>query len=197
MMAEATTLRQTLEAEANSVEATAVAAETYVMLREGVNAQLLATMRAVIPPTQQIIQQFDSGTPGLNQAPGLPGVSGETTTVDGSGTQFTQSVTTDSVNENDGCAIGNRSSFTTSDARIYVATRAFNITAGTAMSAVWSYEGTVVYDLDAFTVSENDDDFCLWFYVDQESVTFSPGSWSVQVLANGQTIDSAVPFTIS
>jgi hypothetical protein len=195
LVAEATTIRQTIQAQAAQVEATALAAETYVMEREAINAQLLATMRAAIPPTQQVIQQNDGGTPGLND---VPNVQGDGNTADaGIGTRFTQVVTTDAVSDADGCAIGSRTSFTSSDARIYIVTRALNITAGTEMSAEWSYEGTVVYDLDVFTVTENDDDFCLWFYIDPESVTFSPGSWSVQLFANGVAVEPALTFTIA
>jgi len=202
--AESTALIATMEAQGTQVAQTAVAAETYIVQMEGINQQLLLTMRAVIPPTQQIVQTSGEVIEGMNEPIGVPSVG----TPDGSssmslggsavigGTQFVQISTARGVSEVDGCALDTTTTFMSNESFIYITARAYNISAGAVMSAAWSYNGAVVYALDSFTVEQNDDDFCLWFYIDPASVPFSVGQWSVQLLMNGTPVGQPVNFVI-
>ena len=52
---EATQIAVTLRAQGTQVMATAAVAETYAVNMEGINRQLAATRRALIPPTQQLV----------------------------------------------------------------------------------------------------------------------------------------------
>ncbi|MDX2160675.1 MAG: hypothetical protein SF162_05055 [bacterium] len=207
LIQDGTALRQLLNDQATQVAATAVAAETYVTERESINAQLLATMRAAIPPTQQIVQAPGQGTPNVNALPDVPGEGSGAAGQPGSmgstnagsvvnGTQFSAIQSTRQVNETDGCAVGSSTQFVTTDPEIYVTSRAFNITAGTVLSSVWRYEGEIVYEF-SFTVNADDDDFCLWFSIDPATVPFTPGGWSVQLSADGTPLDPSVQFTIT
>ncbi len=207
LAAEGTALRDALNRQSVDTAATAAAAETYILERESINAQLLATLRAVIPPTQQVVQGAGAGTPSLNTQPELPGLAGAGTPVppsgdvetvgSASGTQYTAIATAGGVNNGDGCAVGVRNTFSTSDAEIYLTMRAFNVRAGTIMSAVWSLDGTVMYDDFSFSVAADDDDFCVWFSIDPATVAFTPGTWTAQFFANGTPIEPAAQFTIT
>ncbi|MFN8529424.1 MAG: hypothetical protein U0670_12490 [Anaerolineae bacterium] len=213
-VSEGTAIRQSLDAMSTSVVATAIAAETYVVQRESINAQLLATLRAALPPTQQLVGNAGEGTPSINARPELPGIASQMTpgapstpnaaqsassnVADSSsnGTQFTAVQAANGVNEDDGCALGVQTQFSTSDPEIYVTARAFNIRAGMVMSAQWKLNGSVVYDDYSFTVGADDDDFCLWFSIDPATVPFTPGDWTVQLIADGNPIEPAVSFAI-
>lgn len=208
LAAEGTALRDALNRQSVDTASTAAAAETYIVERESINAQLLATLRAVIPPTQQVVQGAGAGTPSLNTQPELPGLAaantpvpstdgGSETTGSATGTQYTAVATAGGVNNEDGCAVGIRNVFSTSDAEIYLTMRALNIRAGTIMSAVWSLDGAVMYDDFSFSVAEDDDDFCVWFSIDPATVAFTPGNWTAQFFANGTPIEPAVQFTIT
>lgn len=205
LAAEGTALRDALNRQSVDTASTAAAAETYIVERESINAQLLATLRAVIPPTQQVVQGAGAGTPSLNTQPELPGLAAANTPVpstDGAagsatGTQYTAIVTASGVNSEDGCAVGIRNAFSTSDTEIYLTMRAFNVRAGTIMSAMWSLDGAVMYDDFSFSVAEDDDDFCIWFSIDPATVTFTPGNWTAQFFANGTPIEPAAQFTIT
>lgn len=203
-VAEATTIASDALAQQTQVIQTASAAETYVSQVEARNALLAATLRAVLPPTQQIIVDSGAVTPGLLATPAppnMPGMEGEGTTTSGEsnasvgGTTFTEVATALSVRDSDGCAVSTQNTFAADVNRIYVTARALNITAGTTMRVEWRYNGAQSYT-ENFTVDRNDDDFCLWFYIEPTEVAFSPGSWSVQLYANDQAIQPEVSFTI-
>lgn len=200
---EGTAIAQAAQIQATAVAETAVAAGTYVAERESINSQLVQTLRAVVPPTQQIVSQSGLVTPGMNATvspmemaaltPAAGALMAENATI---GTQFVDVATALSVRDNDGCAAAPVSSFPAGVTRIYATARALNIRAGTRMSADWLYNGTLVYQSSAWTVSVDDDDFCLWFYVEPDDFAFSAGSWSVQLYANGVAIQPPAVFTI-
>lgn len=204
---EGTAISAMLQAQSTEVAQTAVAAETYIIQMESINQQLLATMRAIVPPTQQIVSTTVSLIPewnppaigsdafvqaGTNVPPVIPNNDGNQPV----NTSYTMISTASDVNAADSCPRDNRVQFTPNDSRIYVTARAFNIRAGTVLNAAWSYNGAVVYDADSFTIEVDDTDYCLYFYVDQNDVTFSLGGWSVQLIANGIPITPAASFTI-
>ena len=104
-------------------------------------------------------------------------------------------VTSTGVGAND-CALDSTTTFSTTDQQIYVVATAANIPAGTALSAQWYQEGTLVVSHDFspdFDIAQN----CIWFYIDQTDTPFTPGNWSVQLAMNGQSIGSPVTFTIT
>ncbi len=207
-IAEATSIAQSAQAQATEVETTAVAAQTYVAVMEGRNQQLLATLRVVLPPTQQIVNSGGVVTPGLmaTQAPGgvvpegtQPATGGDNT-ANTSGSlgdmQFTQVGTASSVRDSDGCAVSLEYSFPANIRRIYITTRALNVKAGTQMHVEWDYQGQSTHTED-WTVPNDDADFCTWFYIEPTGDQFASGNWSVSLTANGIPVDPpTVDFTI-
>lgn len=63
---EATSLAATQASYGTQTNATAIAAATYVANLEGVNRGLAVTLRAAVPPTQQIVLDSAPVTPGMN-----------------------------------------------------------------------------------------------------------------------------------
>ncbi|PJF25733.1 MAG: hypothetical protein CUN53_11285 [Phototrophicales bacterium] len=194
---EGTAIAQAAQTQGTAVAKTAVAVGTYVAERESINSQLVQTLRAVVPPTQQIVSQSGLVTPGMNATVSPMEMPAMTSAADSAvQTRFVDVATALSVRDNDGCAVSPVSSFSTNVTRIYATARALNIRAGTQMAADWLYNGTLVYQSSPWTVSVDDDDFCLWFYVEPDDFAFSPGSWSVQLYANGVAIQPSAAFTI-
>jgi hypothetical protein len=155
------------------------------------------------PPTQQIVNSSGAVTPGLGATPApLGGASGEATqpvqdNMASLGDMlFTQLGTASQVRETDDCAVALESSFPADIQRIYVTTRGLNVRAGTQMHVDWYYQGEISFAED-FTIPRDDDDFCLWFFIEPTESVFSPGSWSVSLFANSQPIDPpSVNFTV-
>lgn len=95
---------------------------------------------------------------------------------------------------NNDCATGVTSQFTTSTNAIYVVATAQNIVPGTSIDSRWQVGAeSVVYN---FTPDFNINNECIWFYIDQSSMTFTPGDWQVQLDVNGVAAGPAVPFSI-
>jgi hypothetical protein len=201
---ESTLIAQSLRAQSTQVMGTAVAAQTYLANIEAINRQLAATRRALIPPTEQVIERSGPVTPGLIVNPGdlLPatapanGDSADSADT-GAANQFTEVTTAAGIDEADGCANGVQSQFSSSAPRIYLTTRVLNAVGGSSVGAQWLFEGQVVFESSSFTISEDDPDFCIWFYIEPADVEFSPGSWSAQFLLNGAPTSSPATFTIS
>ena len=199
---ESTAIAQAVQLQTTDVAGTAQAAETYVAARESVNAQLVQTLRVAVPSTQQVIEQGGLVTPGMNAPITTPGAPGGSQMSDGGAasatgeTQFVDLATAAVVIDADGCASPAAFSFSTSTTRIYATARAFNIRAGTQMRADWLRDGVVVYQASAWTVEADDDDFCLWFYIEPGDVAFDVGNWSVQVYADDVSLQPAATFTI-
>ncbi len=206
-IAEATSIAQSAQAQAAQVQATAVAAQTHVAQMEGRNQQLLATLRVVLPPTQQIVNRSGAVTPGsmATQAPGgfaaatQPGASGDAPANTGGSLgdmQFTQVGTASNVRDSDGCAVSLEYSFPANIQRIYITTRALNVKAGTQMHVEWDYQGQSTHTED-WTVPNDDADFCSWFYIEPTGAQFAAGNWSVSLTANGVPVNPpTVNFTI-
>jgi hypothetical protein len=175
---EATSIFETAQAENSRVEVTAVAAVATIASISNINQQLMATARAVIPPTPLI-----AGA-GLTQ-------STMSTSIGVDGTQFVEVGTTSTVNDSDGCAIGLQSEFSLGAGFIYVTARALNIRAGTLMGVEWWYEGAIAHK-ENFVVPVDDDNYCIWFNLEP----FSPGSWRVRLYQNETQIEPEVPFIV-
>jgi hypothetical protein len=104
-------------------------------------------------------------------------------------------VLAEGVGSND-CALAAVSIFPSTTQQIYVVATAANIASGTKLSSHWYREGTEVVFHD-FMPDFNIEQNCIWFYIDQTDIAFTPGNWSVQLDINDQPAGSAVAFTIT
>ncbi len=118
-------------------------------------------------------------------------------TPSGESNQLTQVGVALGVYDSDGCATGLQTQVSSGAPRLYATTRILNALAGSQLSVTWTASGQVVYTNNAYTLSENDDDFCLWFYIEPTDVNFAPGEWSIQFLVNGQLAGSPSVFTMT
>lgn len=200
---ESSRIAETLEARGTEVVATARAAETYVANAEGINRQLAATLRAVNPPTQQVVDTSGQVTPGMIANPGelsaatsIPATPVGGTAVSSDINMLTEVNMATGIRQSDGCANDAQTQFPASATSIYLTARVMNATAGTTVSAEWLYEGQLVVQSDGFTISEDAPDFCVWFYIEPTDAPFSPGSWSAQFVINGVPAEPAALFTI-
>ncbi|MFN8377039.1 MAG: hypothetical protein U0452_00055 [Anaerolineae bacterium] len=206
---EATTIARTLAWRTTEVAATAASAATVVFQLDGVNQQLAVTMRAAIPPTQQVVQDSGVVTPGYNAPlPGewtptpIPGSAAESdapgvTPAPDTPNQVTAVGPALAVRDSDGCAVSIQTSIPASSPRIYATTRILSATAGTSVQAAWSMGGQVVFSNTPFTLPADDSDFCVWFYIEPTDVNFAPGEWSLQFLVNGQPSGNAATFSLT
>lgn len=188
-VAEATAVAQTAQARQQQLAVTADAAGTQIAEMNSINQQLLATARALIPPTPG---RTVGSAPEVAGSP-MPEMMSEGGTV---AQAFINTGVTGSVRDSDGCADGLQTQFSASADRIYVTTRATSIRAGTVMSVEWRYEGQVVFS-DSWTVDQDAAGFCLWYYITPEDVPFQTGNWTVQLAADGSMIEPTVSFTIA
>ncbi|MBE0689809.1 MAG: hypothetical protein IH587_06770 [Anaerolineae bacterium] len=205
--AEATAMALDLQAQGTAVYATAVFAETYVTQMDGINRQMVATLRAAVPPTQQIVQERDASQPLISGLEGVPqeNLPGNADASSGAGagagagasgiTEFQPVQTASSVRASDGCADVVTNEFTVDSSTIYATVRAFNMRAGTDMRVEWLFGGQVVYSWQ-FVVDVDDADYCLWFSMTPQDAPFTPGDWSVQMLANGAPLPAPASFRI-
>lgn len=198
---EETYISASLVAREADISGTAYAAETYVMLHNSLNQQLLATVRVGNPPTRQVIALNPGGafqattTPMPGELTGSEAVEPDAVAVPNApdaSSQFADTTTARTLRQSDGCAQDATTSFTTADAQIYVVTRALQVSAGTQMEVEWRYEDSVI-DSATYTVPTDEQDFCIYFFLD----AFSAGSWSVTLTANGSPVSSPVAFTVT
>lgn len=204
-IAEATSVAQAAQAQGTQVVATAIAAQTYVAQMEGRNRQLIATLQVAFPPTRALVENSGPSTPGQMATPvpaGSVAVATQASAGDTSGgstigsARFTQVGTAAAVRDTDDCADSLVYSFPTDVQRIYITTRALNVTAGIQMRAEWYYEGQLTYS-EAYSIPRDDDDFCMWLSIAPTEIALSPGNWSVKLFANNQSIDPpSVDFTV-
>jgi hypothetical protein len=102
-------------------------------------------------------------------------------------------VTAEAVDAND-CAVNPTSTFSTGTEQIYVVAVAAALQPGsTVVTSRWRQEGTEVVTFD---FSPEFGEGCLWFFIDQTDITFTPGNWSVELEINGGLVGAPLPFTI-
>ena len=95
----------------------------------------------------------------------------------------------------DDCAVNPTSSFSVDTPEIYVVATGVNITAGTNVAARFAIAGQEIrHD---FTPDFDIDGNCLWFFIDQNDLAFTAGTWSVLLELNGTAASSPIPFTIT
>lgn len=180
IFAEATAIRATAEVHTAQTVGTIVASGSYVEQRRAVNASLLATARADIVPTQQVVANVFSGTPDAI-------LRGER--------WFVKTGTTTNIQASNGCAIAPQGQFPTDTGEIYATFEAHNIASGTPLSATWLHDGQTVHQ-ESFNLNGNHGFICLWFSITPSVVAFTPGVWSVQLYAEGFPLEGPMLFTI-
>jgi hypothetical protein len=99
------------------------------------------------------------------------------------------------VGDND-CALSSVSTFSASTQEIYVVATAAGIQPNTRLTSSWFLEGTPVVTHE-FVPDFPIDQSCIWFFIDQTDIAFTPGNWSVQLAINDQPAGQPVPFTIT
>lgn len=192
-VAEATAIAEALATREVQVALTALAAQTSVAQSSSINRALMATARAVIPPTPPrqvgvapqgagVMQESGQVASSAASDPSLVG-------------QFINTGVTTAKRDSDGCAESFQTQFTADTFQIYVITRAVSLRAGTVMGAEWSYNGQVVAR-NSWTAPRDETNFCIWFFINADTVQFSPGGWTVRLTADGRGIDPPVSFTI-
>jgi hypothetical protein len=117
----------------------------------------------------------------------------ETATPDPSAPRVENVVTSTGVGPDD-CATDVTPSFTTASPQIYVVATAYNIRAGQVIASRW------LRDAEELTIFEFAPDFeidgaCIWFYAEPVDFPFNPGSYTVELLIDGQFAGTA-QFTV-
>ncbi|MCC6804213.1 MAG: hypothetical protein IT319_15130 [Anaerolineae bacterium] len=182
IIAEATAIQVTREANEAQVIGTIEALHTQVAHRSAINQHLHATLRAVVPATTRVAAHGDAvATP---QA------------ITQGRRWFVKTGMASRVNESDGCSHTPESDFNTSTPRIYATLKAYNIESGTPLSASWTHQGQKVHE-ESFRLDRSAGEICLWFYIDPQTVAFTPGMWTVQLYADGFPLESVMAFNIA
>jgi hypothetical protein len=195
-------VRQTATVEAERLQITVDYMSTLVGRVNGDTIQMQATLvsRGTDPASiSNIAPQFNTPFP----VPGTPG--GNVPAVTPSPDQFlsTEEVTGPALVDymmapgvgSDDCALNPTSSFTTVTAEIYIVATGMNITTGTNIAARFSVGGQEIrHD---FTPDFDINGACIWFFIDQNDLAFSPGTWSVVLELNGTAVTPPIPFTIT
>jgi hypothetical protein len=93
-----------------------------------------------------------------------------------------------------GCAVNPVSTFSTDAVEIYVVALAASLQPGsTLVTSRWRQAGAEVATFD-FTPDFTEG--CLWFFIDQTDIAFTPGNWSVELEIDGGLVGAPVSFTI-
>lgn len=145
-------------------------------------------------PPAQIINNTNPGQTTAFAPAGTVDTSFEVPTPTAGQPTLYSAVMAEGVGEND-CALSATTAFASTDERIYIVATAGNVTAGTVLGAQWFLAGQPVAN-QSFTPDFDIDQKCIWFYADQTDFVFTPGSYSVQLLLNGNAAVAPLPFTI-
>lgn len=95
----------------------------------------------------------------------------------------------------DDCATEVTNRFSPETEQIYVVARAVDLPAGTVLTSQWLRDGAPLATFD-FTPDFVIEDACVWFFADQTDFQFTPGSYSVNLLLNGEPAAPPIPFAI-
>jgi hypothetical protein len=180
---ESADIQRTMALERAQAQATADAVATTVVEMSYTNQQLLATARVFSEPTVAVVPGVAS-----ENAAGMAETTGTR--------QFGEMGTTTAIRQSDGCANSLQSSFSPDTPRIYVTALVQNLAADVLMNVEWLHEGQIVYT-DSWVVSPTGGDFCVWYFITPEDVSFAVGNWVVRLLADGAQVGSTVPFAIT
>lgn len=117
-------------------------------------------------------------------------------TPEGTGTQFSQTVTATGRDAQD-CPVGATSVFPPNTSTIYVITRVNFLPAGSTLSARWTVNGELFFDDTQCWVPDRDwTDICAYCSIVPEGATFQTGDWTVELFLDGQLM-SQVQFRVA
>ena len=106
-----------------------------------------------------------------------------------------ENIVTSTGVDGDDCAVGETNVFTTATPSIYVVARAVNVLQDTRLGSRWNLNGEQVISYE-FTPNFTIENACIWFFMDQADVIFTPGEWTVQLDINGSPAALPINFTI-
>ena len=201
LQSEIVAVRETASVEAERLQITVDYVNTLVGRAEGDRIQMQATLvsRGTDPASiANIAPQFNTpfpvpGTPAGN-VPATPVPEAALATQEVTGPTLVNYTMAPGVGSDD-CALNPTSSFTTDTAEIYVVATGMNITAGTNIAARFSVGGQEIrHD---FTPDFDINGACIWFFIDQNDLTFQAGTWSVLLELNSTAVTPPIPFTIT
>ena len=175
---EATAIARAAAADLQRAEATVVHEATKIASMQQENTALLVTVRAgdASPARRQ-------GTGIIQRPPLTPG-----------SRWFEKTGVSRFINA-DGCVVSPQINFTNDIALLYVTVRAWNVAAGLRLSVQWWHEGDPVHN-EGFTLARAWKEGCFWFSLTPDNVPFAPGSWSVQLYADGAPLETPQAFTL-
>ncbi len=100
--------------------------------------------------------------------------------------------------DNNGCAVGVTTQFSSDTQEIYIVARGVNIPANrVTFEARWFREGQPIGPVYSYSPQEAYDSLCIWFFVDQTDFAFEPGSYSAVMTIDGSNAFQPLPFTIT
>ena len=175
---EATAIARAAAADLQRAEATVVHEATGIASMQHENAALLVTVRAGdSPPARR------QGTGIIQRPPLTPG-----------SRWFEKTGVSRFINA-DGCVVSPQINFTNDISLLYVTVRAWNVTEGLRLSVQWWHEGDPVHN-EGFTLARAWNERCFQFWLPPDMVPFAPGSWSVQLYADGAPLETPQAFTL-
>lgn len=182
---ESAMLRDQIQIDRTQVIATVQSASTQSAQFSAYNNLLVATLRAINPPTPT--------SPPLDVVEGpLPFTiydlsSGEM--------RFVQLGTASQI-DSSGCFVRHQNFFNPMQVNtIYMTGVALNLRAGTTIRVNWQYEGEIVYS-NSWVAPQSIDGQCFAIPIQPSNAPFLSGNWTATVIIDGEPIDPA-PFTIS
>jgi hypothetical protein len=130
-----------------------------------------------------------AASPAPNQAVGTP------TPPPQSGPRLTNPTLTTAVGDDD-CALNTSTSFPATTPEIYIVANAVDFPANTTVTTTWTREGEVMDSYD-YTYDFAIENACIWSFIDQTDVAFTPGNWTVQLqLSTGGGV-GPISFTVT
>lgn len=184
--------------ERTRIQQTVAVQGTQVVILNGVNEQLLSTLSMLVTPTPLLLGESAPDDQGIVVQRSSDGTfSGSGGTIPNNpNSPYTLTGVSTQVRQDDGCIQNPQNSFTSDTSRIYGTMVANNLQAGTLIEANW-YQAEQIVVNQRWTVDQNYDQLCIWFYIEPADVAFTPGSWSVQMSADGQPVSGTIGFTIT
>jgi hypothetical protein len=95
------------------------------------------------------------------------------------------------IRDEDGCASGPTTVFDAAETEIFVVTTINNLQAGATFSARWLANGSLFEDQTCWVPTEDWPMVCAYCSIVPDAATFEGGSWSVELLLDGQLMSQA------
>jgi hypothetical protein len=155
-------------------------AEYSVLMQENTNLQATLTFEKQIvagaaPPAPTPIPESDDTLPTLR-----------------SDDHYQNSTITSGVTEADGCPRDNQDTYYVTGAndptRIYFATYANDVLAGTVYRVNWYYLSELRYQSETWVPNQNYDQICIYFWLQSSYTPYQNGFWSAELTADGYAV---------